>query len=160
VFDNRLSPNEVSYYSTFLFWTIVYTGSRKYRRDPTIFDRLSKPIIDLATSSLCFNPRPVATIQAILILCHWPVPLMILLRDPFHALAGAALGLALQNGLHLIGKESDFASKQSRPNVTLGSETVRVSVSEGQRDTVAVPDEISFRTRLWIHSVIAFQRYV
>src|ERR1700760_4273292 len=123
-----LTPEEVFRESEFLFWAILCTGARKYTQDPTIFDRLSKRIVGLATTSMCLNQKPVPIIQGILILCTWPIPTVTIFKDASLFLAGAALQLALHNGLHLISREADFASKPVEPVISVGSQAVQDAI--------------------------------
>lgn len=59
-------------------------------------------------------------------------------KDSSHALCGVAMQLAVQNGLHVFGREQDY----SRQNID------------------AANSEVALRFRLWIHCVVIFQRYV
>lgn len=57
-------------------------------------------------------------------------------KDPSHALAGAAMQLALVNGLHVFDHEQDFVRQSIERNVS----------------------EVALRLRLWVHCVTIFQR--
>ncbi|KAJ9629054.1 hypothetical protein H2204_008994 [Knufia peltigerae] len=56
-------------------------------------------------------------------------------HDSSHPLAGIAMQLAVQNGLHIFGREQDY----SRQNIN------------------AADSKVSLRFRLWVHCVIVFQ---
>ena len=136
VYDSSVSPDEYYGLSQFLFWSIVCTGARKYTKDPTIMERVARRIMNLALSSIYSISQPILAIQAVLLLCLWPLPISTMYKDPSHALAGAAMQLAIQQGLHVFGHEQDFARTQL---------------------WFADSDKI-FRARLWINCLIVFQR--
>ena len=92
--------------------------------------------MEIALPSLYSISRPIPAIQAVLILCLWPLPISTMWKDPSHALIGAAVQLAVQNGLHVVGHEQDFARTLSK-----STESERLG-----------------RARLWIHCLIVFQR--
>ena len=124
--------------SFFLFWTIVTIGSRKYSQDPTIFSQLSHKIIDLAFQNLKSRQSPIQIVQALVLLCAWPVPAKHLYLDKIHTLAGACTQLALQIGLHVAGVGQDFARERVQAHVT----------------------EQASRARIWRYCVIVCQRLV
>jgi hypothetical protein len=138
---------------------MVCTGSRKYASDPTILERLAKPILDLALPSMLTTKEAINNIKAVLVLCTWPMPMSTLYRDPSHALAGAAVQLAVQNGLHALCHERDFAKRPTqRQNVPKN----RPHFAPNIQNSMQMQDfdaEIVLRTRLWIHCLISFQRY-
>lgn len=88
---------------------MVYTGARKYSKDPTVVQCLARPIIDLAQESLLDPNHVISTIEATLLLCLWPLPINSTSKDRRNAFAGAAMQLAVQNGLHVFSREQDFA---------------------------------------------------
>jgi transcriptional regulatory protein LEU3 len=92
--------------------------------------------MDFALPSLYSISNPIPAIEAVLLLCLWPLPINTMYKDPSHALAGAAMQLAVQNGLHIFGHEQDFI-----------------------RTRVCSPDSGKvFRAQLWMHCVTVFQR--
>ena len=113
-------------------------GARKYTEDSTLLELVTKHIMAFAVSSLYSMSDAVPAIQAVLLLCLWPLPVNTTVKDPSHALAGAAMQLAVQNGLHVYGHEQDFY----RENVKC-------------KDTNKL-----FRARLWVHCATVFQRLV
>ena len=121
--------------SPFLFWSIVCTGARRFANSDFFRESVSK-VRSLTGSSLLQIQDPIPTIQAILILCMWPLPVDTMWKDPSHALAGAAYQLAVQNGLHIYRNEQDFR---------------RIQIQEDHPSRV-------FRLHLWLHCVIIFQR--
>ena len=133
-----LNPDDVFRHSETLFWVIVTTGARKYQNDPTLLSTLETPAARLAQHSLLNPDQAIANIQAAVILCLWPLPMETLCGDPSHAIAGAAMQLAIQIGLPYYASRQDF---------------VRTAVQYS-------PDEKGFRDRLWVYCTIVFQRFV
>lgn len=118
-----------------LFWIIVYVGSRKYARDPTIIERIIHPLQTLFQQSLFDPENAIPSIQAALLLCLWPFPVDTQAKLRTHVISGAAMMLAMQRGLHLSSKAQDFVLV---PLTLSGSE---------QR----------LRKALWMHCQIVFQ---
>jgi hypothetical protein len=96
-------------YSPILFWTIVVTGSRRYRLDPTLLDALAPRVSRLAALATTRLSDYIATISALLILCVWPLPIEDASEDPSPVYSGIIMQLCLQNGLHMHSKRQDFS---------------------------------------------------
>jgi hypothetical protein len=109
IFNTTISPNQCFTQSPFLSWVIVYVGSRSYAGDPTLLERLTPKINSMAFAALETRSSPIQTIQGILLLCQWPTPVETMHRGISLVLAGAALHLAMQIGLHVRGVGQDFA---------------------------------------------------
>lgn len=135
VFDATKTPEEYHDESQFLFWSIVCTGARRYTEDPILLERVASQIMGLALPSLYSMSNAIPAIQAVLLLCLWPLPINTMFKDPSHAMIGAAMQLALQNGLHHFDREQDFA---------------RTKMTSGEENRL-------FRARLWMHCVNIFQ---
>jgi transcriptional regulatory protein LEU3 len=136
IIDRGKSADAVYESSNFLFWTIVYVGARKYSKDPTIVECLTKPLKELIQKSLFDPDNAISTIMAALLLCLWPLPVNSTFKDQSHAIAGAAMQLAVQQGLPYSSRQQDF---------------VRVALRQSAADKL-------FRGRLWAHCVTVFQR--
>ncbi|KAF1817565.1 hypothetical protein P152DRAFT_454146 [Eremomyces bilateralis CBS 781.70] len=134
IFDGDKNPNDVYESSNFLFWTIVYVGARRYAKDPTIVESLTNPLKDFIHKSLFDPDKAISTIKASLLLCLWPLPISTTFRDQNPAIAGAAMQLAVQQGLHY-SRHQDF---------------VRVALKKPAANKI-------FRARLWAHCVTVFQ---
>jgi len=80
---------------------------------------------------------PIQKIQGLLILCSWPVPINTMSKDITNILSGAALHLAMQIGLHILGVGQDFERTKLNPD----------------------ENEKTFRARLWLQCLKACQRY-
>lgn len=136
------------------------TGSRGYSRHPIIFDQLSRKLTDLSVFDLhAMKDRPVATIQAILLLCAWPLPAKTLSKDASTAMAGLALQLSIQSGLHTFYQESEFMSRTKSRRPVAKTLTERLAGTNSESSTDHHQSEIRSRTSLWINSLIVFQRW-
>ncbi|EME78110.1 uncharacterized protein MYCFIDRAFT_79333 [Pseudocercospora fijiensis CIRAD86] len=150
LFEDSLTPNERYQQSPLLFWTILLVGSRGYPKDPTIYDRLGEYVLELAFKSMIRPNDPLPVIVAAVIICTWPLPFDMVYRDPTQALAGAAYGLAIQNGLHMYAREQDFVVKSTseRSGIVSDAEALRSRV----RDAAVIA-----RTRIWVYCLLTFQ---
>ncbi|CAM1507621.1 Fc.00g072620.m01.CDS01 [Cosmosporella sp. VM-42] len=133
ILDQQLTPNQYHDLSPFLFWTIVFVGSRRYSKDPILLSLLSPRMNTMALQALESRSTPIQTIQASLLLCLWPVPINTMHRDFSHILSGAATSLAMQIGLHVTGSGQDFARTRLHPSI----HTQKL-----------------FRAQLWMHCLI------
>ncbi|EXJ68829.1 uncharacterized protein A1O5_07761 [Cladophialophora psammophila CBS 110553] len=136
IFDNKLHPNDCHAASPFLFWTIVVIGSRRYSKDPTLILLLAPKVLDLAKGAIFSLERVLPTIQALVLLCTWQMPIDTLQKDITPQLAGAMIQLAINVGLHVYGSVQDFTR-------------VPLKYDSQQR---------SFRTRLWSMCLYTCQR--
>ncbi len=138
VVDRLTAADAIFEKSPFLFWTIVTIGSRKYSQDPTLFSQLCHRIVDLAFSSLKLRQSPIQIVQALVLLCAWPLPVEHLYQDKVHTLAGSCMQLALQIGLHVAGVGQDFARERVQAHAAAQA----------------------VRALLWRYCVIVCQRFV
>lgn len=109
IFDPQLSPDHYYESSQFLFWAMVFVGSRRYSEDPTLLGRLRCRMNAMALLALESRESPIETIKGILLLCMWPIPMNTMHKDISHVLSGAAVHLGMQIGLHITGSGQDFA---------------------------------------------------
>lgn len=158
VFDQTITPNEHFQNSPLLFWTIVCTGSRRYKKDPTIFDRITKRFTEHLLSHVCVMQNPSAAVQALVLLCTWPLPVTTMFKDPSPGWAGMTISLAIQSGLHAICKEEDFARKPATCRPLVGIPAARLVRSDASPATSSARAKIAFRTSLWINCLISCQR--
>jgi transcriptional regulatory protein LEU3 len=135
IFNDPLEPNTCYSQSPLLFWTIVTIGSRKLVKDPTLLNLLGPKVVELTQSAIFSRTNSLSIIQAFLLLCIWPMPVITMYKDVSPIMAGAALNLALTVGLHIPGVGQDF----SRTTVLHDS------------------NESRFRARLWVSCLIAIQ---
>lgn len=104
-----MTPDEYHQRCPFLFWTIVYVGCRYYTKDPTLLGVLAPKLNAMAFLALESRSYPLLTIQGLLLLAMWPVPMNTMYRDVSLVLSGAALHFSRQVGLHIFGIGQDFA---------------------------------------------------
>ena len=157
IFKADTVPDACYAESPLLFWAIVCTGSRKYR-DPTLLERLSKRMVPLALSTIVANSQPIHAIKAALLLCCWPMPINMLYKDPSQALAGAAMLLAVQSGLHLLKSGECFARRPTKlppPPVSR-----HMSSKHSGRDVTFTQLGVTaqYRAQLWVSCLVALQR--
>ncbi|OQU98991.1 hypothetical protein CLAIMM_04698 isoform 1 [Cladophialophora immunda] len=136
IFDQKLQPNDCYGASPFLFWTILAIGSRRYSKDPTLILLLAPKVLELAKAAIFSLERVLPTIQALVLLCTWQMPIDTLQKDVTPQLAGAMIQLATNVGLHVYGSVQDFTR-------------VPLKYDSQQR---------SFRTRLWSMCLYTCQR--
>ncbi|KAH8655269.1 hypothetical protein BX600DRAFT_525197 [Xylariales sp. PMI_506] len=95
------TPERTYRESELKFWVIVAIGSRRCTQDPTLFSQLSTHVENLAISSLRLTNSPYPVIEALLLMCTWPLSY----DQPFFSsiyltIGNTVLPLALQAGLH------------------------------------------------------------
>ena len=86
--------------SPLLFWTIILVACRyhpSYGLDSTM---LNTPYKELLGSNLVQTISTVQSIQALIIICMWPIPTLRYSDDPSWNLCGIAMNAAMQLGLH------------------------------------------------------------
>jgi hypothetical protein len=105
-------------------------------KDPTIVESLTNPLKEFTHKCLFDRDKAIFTIKASLLLCLWPLPVHTMWKDESPAIAGAAMQLAVQHGLHYSARRQDF---------------VRVAL---KRPAAEKP----FLASLWAHCVTVFQR--
>ncbi|KAJ9152017.1 Transcriptional regulatory protein SEF1 [Pleurostoma richardsiae] len=83
-----------------LFWTIIVTASRRYARDDSVFPFLVDSLQSEIWGSLSEPPISLSTINALLLLCAWPLSTIRLMRDPSLIYAGICMNACFLIGLH------------------------------------------------------------
>ena len=146
ILDPTFTPDQYHEYSPVLFWAMIVTGSRRYSDDPTLIETIGPRIRHMVLESLANIPQYFQLIQAILILCMWPIPLETLFKDPSLVLSGAAMQLALQHGLHLADTRRTFELDQLR--------------SERDHEAARIKSMRRNDGRLWVYCKIACQQSV
>lgn len=111
-------------------------------------------LLDLMHASFADPQNPLAVIQAAVLLCTWPPPIHLVSKDRTHTIAGAAMNLAIQHGLHAFTRENEFVNQSRQPDASRDRPTASPeSLTERLRD-----EAVAFRARLWEHAQIVFQR--
>ncbi|KAI1660571.1 hypothetical protein F4813DRAFT_379347 [Daldinia decipiens] len=91
-------------------------------------DFLAPRMNKMALLALEDTNSPMETIQGIILLCHWPVPTSSMYKDMTQMLSGAALHLAMQIGLHVVGTGQDFARTVLPSNADHSSRAFRAQL--------------------------------
>lgn len=86
---------------SFLFWTIIIISSRLHPKYTQLHAQLLPSYRALLSETIIENVRDVEAIQAIILLCQWPLPVDRQWKDPSWTFCGLAVNAALQEGLHL-----------------------------------------------------------
>ncbi|KAI1635264.1 hypothetical protein F4809DRAFT_651335 [Biscogniauxia mediterranea] len=88
--------------SPFLFWTIIVVVAKhsSVPSDEGLFGRMEALYQQLVKDEILQAPLPLQTIQALLILCMWPMPVEKQPQDPSWLYCGIAVNAAVFMGLH------------------------------------------------------------
>ncbi len=101
ILDPSTTVASVQKSNSFLFWTIVVIASQRL---PSIlgdrWQQLLGPYKDLLGRTVLSSPIALLTVQGLLYLCTWPVPVEYQARDQSWNLSGIATNAALYMGLH------------------------------------------------------------
>ncbi len=129
ILDPSLNPNAYYRLSQFLFWMIVITGARRYPKDRSILGKLGPQVNTLCFWAIQSPAAPIPTIQGLLLVCVWPMPINSVYKDITSVLSGAAMHLAILAGLHVAGAGHEFLEDK----------------------VISDPAEKESRARLWLH---------
>lgn len=122
--------------SPLLAWAIVCITSTRSSSQNSLRVTLIEPMKRLAGISIMGSESPsVFLVQALLLLCNWPMPFKATITDPTWTYCGAAVNIALRIGLHQPASHFDF---------------IYGSISD--------EDAIALRTRTWIACFITQTR--
>ena len=107
-----LNPAKSSddYYETspLLFWIIIAVAARRYTTDSLLLSSISGPVTRLLWATLSEVPQSYIVVQAICLMCTWPLPFSSTSSDPTFMLSGLMMQIALQIGLHRPSHAQDF----------------------------------------------------
>ena len=98
---------------------------------------LAPRVTQLTQLAVFSRQSSISTIQALILLCVWPMPIDRLHKDITPVLAGATLHLAMTIGLHIYGNGQDF----SRTNL---------NHDDGQK---------TLRAMMWVSCLMVCQRW-
>ncbi|KAF2166990.1 hypothetical protein M409DRAFT_54748 [Zasmidium cellare ATCC 36951] len=115
VLDTHIDPVATYFASPLLFWIVVFTVSRNVSAYETRTNDHSA-LYDLVTRAV-FNGYgdPLPTLEALLILSAWPLPLRRQPEDQRWLYSGIAMQKALQNGLHRIESVREYQPQGFMP---------------------------------------------
>ncbi|MCJ1463102.1 hypothetical protein MMC07_001707 [Pseudocyphellaria aurata] len=108
ILDPTKSPDDYYQSSTLLFWMIVAVAARQYRVEPTLLTTIAGPVNRLLWTSLADVPQSHLVVQAMCLLCTWPLPFSSTSSDQTFMLSGLMTHIALQIGLHRPSHAQDF----------------------------------------------------
>lgn len=94
--------NNIYNSSPLLFWTIIAIVA-SHTTVPSaegLFDQIAGPFQDMVRTDVLQAPLPIQKIQALLLLCVWPLPVDKQHEDPSWLHSGIAVNAALYLGLH------------------------------------------------------------
>lgn len=104
--------------SPILFWTILIISSRWHSDLSHIYDMILEDYRNLLAHTLLNAIEAIETIQAILLLCFWPLSVERQPDDPSWYYCGMITNAAMKMDIHQItgfdGTKSDFTEKQIR----------------------------------------------
>lgn len=83
--------------SRLLFWTIIIVACRHHPTHAHLLETLQESYERLLQSAICKAMHSVQTVQAVLIICLWPMPRLHQSEDP----SWMFCGLAMNSALHL-----------------------------------------------------------
>ncbi|WYZ40065.1 hypothetical protein EsH8_IV_000406 [Colletotrichum jinshuiense] len=93
-------PDKLYKLSPILFWTIIAVSSRRYTKDAGLFPFLVENLPKEVWSAVSNPPISMSTVNALLVLCTWPLPTLRFLNDPSASYVAIAQNAALLLGLH------------------------------------------------------------
>lgn len=135
--DPTKSPDDYYESSPLLFWIIVAVAARRYGADPTLLSSISGPVNRLLWATLADVPQNYLIVQAMCLLCTWPLPFSSTSSDPTFMLSGLMMHIALQIGLHRPSHAQDFTK-------------FKIELRE---------EELKDRVRTWAACNVIAQRY-
>lgn len=112
ILEVKHTPSQCFERNQLLFWAILVVASRTWNRDTLLLGKLSKPVRDLALSSLA--ERGLDSVQAILLLLNWPVR-ETLATDSRVPLAAGMIMMARRAGIHRPAHGQDFVRAKGPP---------------------------------------------
>jgi transcriptional regulatory protein LEU3 len=107
--DSSRSPEDYYSLSHALFWSIIAVGSRQYRGDYDLLNRISPVLSDLIWTVVASNPLSLPNVQALILMSCWPLPNLHLWTDKSLILNSIALVSSMHIGLHRPGREAEYS---------------------------------------------------
>ncbi|KAK1980855.1 hypothetical protein LZ30DRAFT_721935 [Colletotrichum cereale] len=93
-------PDRLYKQSPILFWTLIAVSSRRYTRDAGLFPFLVENLPREVWAAVATPPISISTVNALLVLCTWPLPTIRFLSDPSSSYVAIAQNAALLLGMH------------------------------------------------------------
>jgi hypothetical protein len=80
--DTKTSPQALQEASPLLFWTVVFTAGRHHTEYVAKANKLTVSYTNMLGQRILRTPLSLHTIQAMLIICLWPLPVISQPEDP------------------------------------------------------------------------------
>jgi Fungal specific transcription factor domain len=130
ILDQVTSIEKLTSNSPILFWTILLVSCQWHPTLSYLYPSLAAPHEDLLYPVLHSAIWSIETLQALLILCCWPVPKIRQILDPSWNYSGLATNSAMQMGLHKPSSTYDWfqTGVPTTAQVEMPSETLRSRV--------------------------------
>ena len=138
VLEPMLLPDTVHQHSMLLFWTIILITALRDEGDLSLTTALIPIVRRLLWSTISAPPYNLPSLQAMSLLCMWPLPTSSMSTDISFVLAGIVRSAALHIGIH----RPEILEDYSRSRYQLGHQELRDAV------------------RVWSGCYIAAERYV
>ncbi|KAF1990437.1 hypothetical protein K402DRAFT_370443, partial [Aulographum hederae CBS 113979] len=119
--DREKSADYYFELSPLLFWTVVVIGARYFGKDPDLLSKLTSPYTTLVWSVMSKVPQDYRVVQALCLLCTWPLPTSSTSTDATFMFSGLMMKIAMQIGLHRPSHAQDF----SRSHIQLRDEDIK-----------------------------------
>ena len=121
------APDQYYQQHALLFWSIVAVAGRRYSPPNAneLLNNLSVPLTKFLWTTIGEVPSSYYVVQAMCLLCAWPLPTSTSTSDPTHILCGVMMKTATGIGLHRPNHIQDF----SRVSVELNKEQLHDRVT-------------------------------
>lgn len=120
ILDSNLTVVSIQRSSPLLFWTIIVITVRHHSGYSHCLPDLLEPYMNLLRGIITNAPMSLATVQALLYSCTWPLPVKSQPMDPSWNYCGLCINAGLYMGLHRPSAQESLRS---------------VGVSSGNRET-------------------------
>lgn len=104
--------------SSALFWAIAFTASRHHPQHSDLYAKLREPFQLLISSLLSSPVQALTDLQALLIVCQWPLGVRSHSEDPSWMLTGFVVNAALHMGLDKSGDEVLFGYRRAKHSLS------------------------------------------
>lgn len=101
IFTDDESITHLHHSAPILFWTIVITSSRWHSTFPDVYHELVGPYQEILGKTLVAPMLSLAPIQALALLCIWPLAVQRQSHDPTWNYCGLLINAAVKMGIHV-----------------------------------------------------------
>jgi hypothetical protein len=114
IFEPITSLKELYTTAPALFWGVTITASRYHPHHSDVYGRLIDSYQRLHEQTICRPVQVFAEVQALLLLCYWPLALLSQSEDPTWMHCGLVTNTALSMGLDKFNDEVLFGHRKSK----------------------------------------------